>query len=103
MARDSDRMAVWDAKARALVDRIDAALGEDPVEAPEADTSTQLNALVRRVMLRTQPPGGEILRPASSNGDILRAAPPNMGPQPDRFDHWDAYVCKFDADEEPAT
>ncbi len=37
MERDSDRLAVWDAKARALVDRIDAALGElrDPAE--EAD------------------------------------------------------------------
>jgi hypothetical protein len=27
MERDSDRVAVWDAEARRLVDRIDAALG----------------------------------------------------------------------------
>lgn len=90
MARDSDRIAVWDAKARALISRIDAALDETRVTPPEPDGSAQLDALTHRVTLRTPPPPGEIIKPA----------PPNMGPQPDRLDHWDAYVCRFDTDPE---
>ena len=91
MQRDSDRLAVWDAKARSLVARIDAALGEVREPADEAADphdlhQPELDALTRRVMLRTPPPAGR----------IIKADTPNMGPQPDRVDHWDAYVCRFD-------
>lgn len=90
MARDSDRLAVWDAKARALIDRIDSVLGEEHDATPGPDTSVQLDAMTRRVMLRTPRPSGK----------VFPTPPPNMGPQPDRLDHWDAYVCRFDAGEE---
>jgi hypothetical protein len=32
--------------------------------------------------------------PAAVDGPV--APPANMGPQPERIDHWDAYVCRFD-------
>jgi hypothetical protein len=91
MERDSDRIAVWDAKARSLVARIDEALDEvhEPADGsadPSNPHQSQLDALTRRVMLRTPPPSGR----------IIKAGTPNMGPQPDRADHWDAYVCRFD-------
>jgi hypothetical protein len=94
MARDSDRKAVWDAKARTLINRIDEVLGEAPPAPAQPDLQPQLDALAQRAMLRTPPPFGRIITPGRS-ADPSRPAPPNMGPQPDRLDHWDAYECRF--------
>ena len=91
MERDSDRIAVWDAKARSLVARIDEALDELPEPAdgsadPSNPHQSQLDALTRRVMLWSR---------ASERPDH-QGGHPEHGPQPDRADHWDAYVCRFD-------
>jgi hypothetical protein len=114
--RDADALAVWDAKARTLINRIDAALegngsSETPVTPPD-----RLPSVVRRIIDRASPPPGEILTPPMVHlaiDDIARPAgtgvtPTNMAHQPDRIDHWDAYVCRFDdgdddADSEQAT
>jgi hypothetical protein len=77
-----------------MINRIDEVLGETPTAPAEPDLQPQLAALTQRVMLRTPPPPGRIFTPGRS-GDESRAAPPNMGPQPYRLDHWDAYVCRF--------
>lgn len=93
MPKDVDAVALWDAKARTLIGRIDAALAIDPpaplTTAPAGeDPDPRLTALARRAMTRTPPPPGE----------ILTLVPPNMGPGLDRIDPWDAYVCRFDDD-----
>lgn len=112
--KDVDALAVWDAKARTLIDRIDAVLdGTTAMDEPPADP---LHALVHAVIDRTQPPPGEILTPDVVHRTIDRApwsareagratttsrptiTPTNMEHQPDRIDHWDAYVCRFDGD-----
>lgn len=94
MARDSDRKAVWDAKARTMINRIDEVLGDNSPAPAEPNLQPQLDALTQRVMLRAPLPPGRIITPGRS-ADTFRAAPPNMGPQPDRLDHWDAYECRF--------
>ncbi|MGH3986960.1 MAG: hypothetical protein ACRDTZ_06540 [Pseudonocardiaceae bacterium] len=86
--KDVDAIAVWDAKARTLIDRIDAFLPEEGNTVADVATDDPLDALVHRVIARTPPPAGEILSPR----------PTNMGPQPDRIDPWDAHVCRFDSD-----
>lgn len=65
-AQDADALALWDARARAVISRLDAAIAGDSAPAPP----------------------GEIVHPAAVN----------MGPQPDRIDPWDAYVCRFEED-----
>lgn len=91
--KDVDALAIWDAKARTLIDRIDAVLDESGANAPVVALNP-LDALVHRVITRTPQPPGEIIWPD--------AEPANMGPQSDRIDPWDAYVCRFDDDEDPA-
>ena len=116
--RDSDALAVWDAKARTAIDRIDAvlegngyaaagvpAVADLPVEA-DPETAELLRALAHRVANRAAPPPGEIVTPPVVHlavDDLPRPAesdprPSNMAHQPDRIDHWGAYVCRFDAD-----
>jgi len=85
--KDVDALALWDAKARTLIDRIDEVIDDET--RPPAPLAP-LDALVHRVIARTPPPPGEIIDPA----------PTNMGPQPDRIDQWDAYVCRFDGSDD---
>lgn len=88
MHRESDRFALWNAQANSALDRIDAVLGDEAEHASPAPSvhSSQLASIVNRAMLRTPPPPGRVIRPTG----------PNMGPQPDRPDHWDAFECRFD-------
>ena len=107
--RDADALAVWDAKARTLINRIDAVLN-DATGSSEAAAATvtvdRLPMLVRSIIDRTPPPPGEILTPPQVHLAVDDIARPtgtrgmasNMAHQPDRIDHWDAYVCRFDAD-----
>lgn len=104
--KDADALAVWDAKARTVISRIDAALDDNTVAESPTVTSDRLPALVRRIVDRPSPPPGEILTPPVVHlavDDVARpagpvAGPTNMAHQPDRIDHWDAYVCRFDGD-----
>lgn len=116
--RDSDALAVWDAKARSALDRIDAVLADSqPASEPagvsagataEAPHAELMQALVHRVIDRTSPPPGEILTPELVHRAIdelphatgTLPTPTNMAHQPDRIDHWDAYVCRFDGDDD---
>jgi hypothetical protein len=115
--RDADALAVWDAKARTLINRIDAALDDNGSSyAPVATTdrprapADRLPALVHRIIDRASPPPGEIITPPPAHlpvDDITRPVgavgrPRNMAHQPDRIDHWDAYVCRFDEDGDDA-
>jgi hypothetical protein len=104
--RDADALAVWDAKARTLINRIDAVLNDTTGSSQAAVTVDRLPMLVRTIIDRTSPPPGEILTPPQVHlavDDIARPTgtrgmPSNMAHQPDRIDHWDAYVCRFDTD-----
>lgn len=89
--KDVDAIAIWDAKARTLIGRIDAVLGDVTHVAPD----DSLDGLVHRVITRTPPPAGEILRPARTDDSPSEMGQSNMGHQSDRIDHWDAYVCRF--------
>ncbi len=122
MPKDVDALAVWDAKARTLLGRIDAALAEAAPAAPAEGAPAALAA-------RFSPPGGAaptdapktaaadvqdeqpaadprlaalasraMTRTPPPPGEILTLVPRNMGAQPDRIDPWDAYVCRFDRD-----
>jgi hypothetical protein len=102
--KDADALAVWDAKARTLIDRIDAVLGETEPRVSRAAVDDPITELVHRVIARTPPPAGEILSPVPSSEPSAwqtsrpTGQPTNMGHQPDRIDHWDAYVCRFDSE-----
>lgn len=94
---------------------IDALIG--PGAAAAAPSSARhggrLEALARRAARSAPPPPGEVLVPtadsssewtprpggASEVTDERRAAP-NMGAPSTRIDHWDAYVCRFQADDD---
>jgi hypothetical protein len=69
--KDIDALAIWDAKARTLIGRIDEVIGED-VEVS--------------VIYGPIPPVRQIIGK-------------NMGPDPDRIDHWDSYVARFDEED----
>ena len=104
--KNVDALAVWDARSRTLIGRIDAVLDEAGSPAAGPASATPLESLARRAMTRQSPPPGEILTVETPPDGPLaewarprgtdRSAPVNMGPQPERIDHWDAYVCRFD-------
>ncbi len=100
---DADAHAVWNARARTAIDRINEVLDDldTTARAPGPlpwEPDRRLGQLTRRAAARTPAPPGRIIRPEPPG----ERRPANMGPQPDRVDHWDAYVCRFDdgADDE---
>lgn len=122
MPKDVDAHAVWNAKARTAIDRIDTVLDQysfhpapvghlpaldmPAVDMPAVDVSQgfegspALAALAYRAMTRTPPPAGEVI--VVPLGDFVaplvkaRTMPVNMGAATDRIDHWDSYVCRFE-------
>jgi hypothetical protein len=99
--RDIDALAIWDAKARSAIGRIDAVLEDAGPPMTDAAPPSQVpQALVHRVIDRTTPPPGEIITPdmahhvvdwtPASGGEPGTPGPTNMAHQPDRIDHWDA-------------
>ena len=118
--KDADALAVWDARAREMIGRLDEVLDSstasphhsDFLPAPDPDRPAdglpldpRLGRLARRVAGTSTPPPGEILHPEPVVGAAWRRDPapravrPNMGAQEERIDHWDAYVCRFDDDD----